>query len=269
MNLCLRTLLCWTLLLLLSGNATALTRSNRSDTELQQAWQGYLQRGAERYPQIEFPFQDCFTSAAQKYQLPVTLLLAVARGESDFDPRARSSANAHGLMQILWPTTARELGFKHLSELYDPCRNVDAGARYLGQLLKRYDNNLHLALAAYNYGPGRIRPGADKLPDGARWYSAYILRHLDYVLARSGDAEVETPARSYASEAKLLLIAFNRPYRAQAFVATMERLAPQARLDWFRLDADRYEVVLLHADSKELEQAVGALRNAGFSVNRS
>ncbi len=107
-------------------------------------------------PAYTFPHATCFSVAALEYGLPESLLLAIARGESDFDATARSRANAHGVMQILWPGTARHLGIHRLSDLYEPCTNIDAGARYFKELLERYDGNVHLALAAYNYGPGRI-----------------------------------------------------------------------------------------------------------------
>ena len=135
--------------------------------------------------------QAAFVPRPRRYDLPETLLLAVARGESDFEPTARSKANAHGVMQILWPTTARHLGIYRLSELYDPCTNIDAGARYLKELVARFDGNLHLALAAYNYGPERISADVANIPKGATWYSGYIYRHLDYVL---GDGRVSSAA---------------------------------------------------------------------------
>ena len=149
-------------------------------------WQAFAATGAQSRPAVVFPYAHCFERAAADHQLPETLLLAVARGESDFKPRARSDANAYGLMQILWPGTAKHLGLNRLSDLLEPCTNVEAGARYLKELLEHYRGNLHRALAAYNYGPSRIPVSGDKLPDGAVWYSAYILRHLDYVLKGGG-----------------------------------------------------------------------------------
>ena len=142
-------------------------------------WQTYLSTSADREPAMRFPYDGCFAASARRHGLPRALLIAVARGESNFDPRAVSSAGAHGLMQILWPATAKELGFRRVTELYEPCRNIDAGARYLRGLLDRYDGDLHLALAAYNYGPGRISPTGRPIPPGAAWYSGYIHRHLE------------------------------------------------------------------------------------------
>ncbi len=150
-------------LLALTADAT------RSDAELDSAWASYSKNRTHLEPAYRFPHATCFGTAAIQYNLPETLLLAVARGESDFEATARSKANAHGVMQILWPGTARHLGIHRLSELYDPCTNIDAGARYLKELLGRYDGNLHLALAAYNYGPRRIATDGSNIPSGATW----------------------------------------------------------------------------------------------------
>ena len=67
-----------------------------------------------------YPYQRCFEAAASLHQVPVDLLLAVAATESNWQPDARSHANAHGIMQIQWPGTARHLGVKRVAELYNP-----------------------------------------------------------------------------------------------------------------------------------------------------
>jgi len=106
-----------------------------------------------------YPYQGCFELAARAYDVPVELLLAVAATESNWNPDARSHANAHGIMQIQWPGTARRLGFERVAELYNPCLNIDAGARYLRELLDSHNGSVGRALAAYNYGPARISVG--------------------------------------------------------------------------------------------------------------
>lgn len=131
----------------------------------------------------DLPFQDCFEKAARRYDLPLPLLFAVARGESNFNPRAVSSKSCLGVMQIKWPGTARSLGIMQKKALFDPCTNIDAGARYLAGLVRLFRGNLYRALAAYNYGPGAIRPG--RIPDGAHWYASYIHKHLRHVLSSS------------------------------------------------------------------------------------
>jgi hypothetical protein len=227
-------------------------------------WETYAKSALQTRPALDFPYAHCFTRAAAAHGLPETLLLAVARGESDFKPRARSSANAYGLMQILWPDTAKHLGLERLSEVLDPCTNVDAGARYLKELQQRYHGNLYRTLAAYNYGPARIPVSGGRLPDGAVWYSAYIMRHLDYVLNGSGRTHGGTARRRYAGQNRLFVIHFSRPYRAAAFV---ERLQPgfgELRLDWFRLPDGGFDVVLLFADEAERSRGQQLLERMGF-----
>ena len=65
-----------------------------------------------------YPYQRCFEIAADMHNLPLDLVLAVAATESNWDPDARSHANAHGIMQIQWPGTAKDLGVQRVSELY-------------------------------------------------------------------------------------------------------------------------------------------------------
>lgn len=226
-------------------------------------WRRFMTAEAEAMPAVEYPYRSCFRGAAAEHDLPVALLVAVARGESNFDPDAISSADARGLMQIRWPTTARHLGFSRASELHDPCPNIEAGARYLSELLERYDGDVHLALAAYNYGPGRIRAD-DDLPEGASWYSGYIFRHLRYVLGESG---TETAEREWDSDRQLAFAYFNAPYRAAAFVAAIHASEPTVRLDWFREDVGRFRVVLLYASTRERDGGIERLRRAGMTVD--
>ena len=234
--------------------------------DLDAAWAGYADSQANLEPAYQFPHATCFKAAALQYQLPETLLLAVARGESDFEPTARSRANAHGVMQILWPGTARHLGIYRLSELYDPCTNIDAGARYLQELLKTYDGNLHLALAAYNYGPSRIPKDGRQIPSGAEWYSGYILRHLNYVLG-NGAPRRSVPDTLYSDIGQSTLLTFGEPYRAEAFIRRLEAKAPGLSLDWFRRGTGEFEVVMTYADRDEFDTSARRLRNAGFRID--
>ena len=90
-------------------------------------------------------------AAADKYGLPRKLVRSVMAAESGFSPQATSPKGAIGLMQLM-PATAQELGV----DATDPAQNVDAGARYLRDLLLRYDGALWHALAAYNAGPAAV-----------------------------------------------------------------------------------------------------------------
>ncbi len=229
------------------------------------AWQDYLDNDTQVEPSYRFPHTNCFRAAALSHGVPYTLLLAVARGESDFEPTARSKANAHGVMQILWPTTANHLGIYRLSELYDPCTNIDAGARYLKELLDRYDGNLHLALAAYNYGPERIATDGGAIPQGAEWYSGYIFRHLNYVLGQ-GTGNRKAGEHLYSDLGRSTLVSFGEPYRAAAFVAGLEERAPELRLDWFRKGVGKFAVILIYEDRDDFDKSTGLLLRAGFRL---
>jgi len=237
-----------------------------TEGNLEGAWKYYTTNRANLEPAYRFPYASCFAQAARQYDLPETLLMAVARGESDFEATARSRANAHGVMQILWPETARHLGIHRLSQLYDPCTNIDAGARYLGELMRRYNGNLHLALAAYNYGPTRIPVDGGPIPPGANWYSGYIFRHLNYVLGE-GKARKPVGDALYSDLGQSTLVTFGEPYRAAAFVERLELESPDLELDWFRRGTGKFEVVMTYADRAEFDASAKLLRRAGFRVD--
>jgi len=107
---------------------------------------------APRLPLEQAPFGELIRKAAKKYGVDADLVFSVVAAESNFNPKAVSRRNARGLMQLL-PETASRLGVRNI---YDPEQNIDGGTRYLRDLLKRYDNDLALTLAAYNAGPGAV-----------------------------------------------------------------------------------------------------------------
>ncbi|MGD2074447.1 MAG: transglycosylase SLT domain-containing protein [Gammaproteobacteria bacterium] len=255
-------LLCLSLLLAAPGMAR--TGAAIDAEALETRWRSFAATAEQTRPALDFPYAHCFKRAAAAHALPETLLLAVARGESDFQPTARSHANAYGLMQILWPGTAKHLGLTRLSELLEPCTNVEAGARYLKELLEHYEGNLHRALAAYNYGPSRIPVAGGKLPEGALWYSGYILRHLDYVMNAGGKAPSSAAPRPYGDQDRLFIIHFARPYRAAAFVDSLQPSFGDIRLDWFRRPEGGFDVVMLYAGKKELGRGRRLLSSLGF-----
>jgi soluble lytic murein transglycosylase-like protein len=96
-------------------------------------------------------FDLIIESAATKHDVDARIVKAVIQVESAFQPRARSSKGAMGLMQLM-PKTARQYEASHP---YDPASNIDAGTKYLKRLLDEFE--LPLALAAYNAGEGAVR----------------------------------------------------------------------------------------------------------------
>lgn len=105
-------------------------------------------------------FDDVIREAASRVGIDVALLHAVIKVESGYDARAVSERGAAGLMQLM-PATARRYG---VADVFDPAENVRGGAEYLASLLKTFDNDLRLALAAYNAGETAVRRHGRRIP---------------------------------------------------------------------------------------------------------
>jgi soluble lytic murein transglycosylase-like protein len=127
--------------------------------------------------------QKAIRSASAKYGIPRDLIHSVIRCESNFKPDAVSPAGAQGLMQLM-PGTAAELG---VSDPFDIHQNIHGGARYLRQMLDRFDGDLERALAAYNAGPGTVSRYGGVPP--YRETQTYVQKVMRYA-ALEGDPRV-------------------------------------------------------------------------------
>jgi len=130
-----------------------------TDTPLEGDWQLYFSRESSIYDIIDY--------FARLYGLDEALIRAVIKVESDFEPEAVSRKGAMGMMQLI-PGTAAELDVVNPLDVVD---NIRGGSRYLRRMLDLFDNDLDLALAAYNAGPSAVRRygGIPPFPETQRY----------------------------------------------------------------------------------------------------
>ncbi|MFI8479525.1 lytic transglycosylase domain-containing protein [Pseudomonas sp. NPDC078700] len=105
-------------------------------------------------------YNALISAAATENQLPEALIHAVISAESNYDPRALSKQGAAGLMQLM-PGTASDMG---VVDVWDPAANIRGGTRYLKSLMELFNNDISLALAAYNAGPNAVLRNGGVIP---------------------------------------------------------------------------------------------------------
>jgi soluble lytic murein transglycosylase-like protein len=120
-------------------------------------------------------FDPLIDAAANKYSLDPALLHAVIRAESAYNPAAVSPKGAVGLMQLM-PETAARFGVR---DRYNPRENIEAGARYLSELINMFQSDVRLAVAAYNAGENNVIKYGNKIPPFQET-QAYVARVLGY-----------------------------------------------------------------------------------------
>lgn len=120
-----------------------------NDTTSATAATSVIQAGSSK---ISHNYEDIVKRASLKYGVPEKLISSVIKHESNFNNSVVSSAGAVGLMQLM-PVTAKYVG---VTDRTDPEQNIMGGTKYLSMMLKKYNGDLRLALAAYNAGPGNV-----------------------------------------------------------------------------------------------------------------
>lgn len=122
-------------------------------------------------------YLDIIRRHASSYQLEEALVKAVIKVESDYQPRVVSRKGAQGLMQLI-PETAKDL---KVANPFDPYENIRGGSEYLRMMLDLFNNDVELALAAYNSGPNTVkRYGGIPPYDETRNYVKKVKHYLDY-----------------------------------------------------------------------------------------
>ena len=125
---------------------------------------------ASKYSQGQQNFEPLIEEVSDIHGVDPALIKAVIQVESGGNPMAVSPAGARGLMQLM-PDTAAEFGVK---DSLDPHQNIQAGTRFVKRLLDRYQGNLKLALAAYNWGMGNLERNPDTLPRETKDFIARV-----------------------------------------------------------------------------------------------
>lgn len=120
-------------------------------------------------------FRSLVDEAAHAAEVDAALVHAVIAVESRYDPKAVSKRGASGLMQLM-PDTAKRYG---VADVFDPAQNIRAGALYLRDLLRMFDKDLKLALAAYNAGEQVVARYGNRIPP-YRETEAYVPKVLAY-----------------------------------------------------------------------------------------
>ncbi|MCI8636249.1 MAG: lytic transglycosylase domain-containing protein [Eubacterium sp.] len=125
-----------------------------SDTVTRQAASDMGTAGVDfsSYLKTDKNLEDIYAEASQTYGVSTELLKAMTKQESNFNPNATSRSGAQGLMQLM-PATAASLG---VTNAYDPYQNIMGGAKYIRQMLDKYNGDVSLALAAYNAGSNNV-----------------------------------------------------------------------------------------------------------------
>lgn len=134
------------------------------DESTQRSFLGYSgSLDANLQTDLTSPYDAYFEEAANTYNVPVALLLAMGQVESGFNPNVVSSAGAIGIMQLM-PGTATSLG---VDDPYDPRQNIMGGAKYVSQLIDQFQdfpNALELVIAGYNAGPQAVVNAGYQVP---------------------------------------------------------------------------------------------------------
>ncbi len=122
-------------------------------------------------------YEKLINEAAAKHNVDSTLIKAVIATESAGKVNAKSPKNAKGLMQMI-DSTASDMGVK---DVWNPVENINGGTKYLAKMLKEFQNDVELALAAYNAGPGAVEKHSGVPPyKETKLYIEKVMNFINY-----------------------------------------------------------------------------------------
>ena len=158
------------------------------DESTQKSFLGYSgSLNANLQTSLTSPYDAYFEEAANTYNVPVALLLAMGQVESGFDPNVVSGAGAIGIMQLM-PGTAASLGVENP---YDPRQNIMGGAKYVAQLIEQFrdfPNALELVIAGYNAGPQAVVNAGYQVPAYTETQN-HVRKVMDYLTVTDLDRD--------------------------------------------------------------------------------
>ena len=174
------------------------------DESTQKSFLGYSgSLDANLQTSLTSPYDAYFEEAANTYNVPVALLLAMGQVESGFDPNVVSGAGAIGIMQLM-PGTAASLGVENP---YDPRQNIMGGAKYVAQLIEQFrdfPNALELVIAGYNAGPQAVVNAGYQVPAYTETQN-HVRKVMEYLTVTDLDRdEQEQDAESLENSYTLL-----------------------------------------------------------------
>ena len=216
-----------------------------------------------------YPYITEMLEASDRYDFPLALILAIARGESFFDANAKSAKGAIGIMQVM-PSTASDYGVAS-GDLYNPAINIDVGVHFLSDLYRKFGDP-YLTLAAYYCGCGGIDQESSSLRTDCDEYVKYIHTHLQTIISISHSEKTI----NQASLKKSIITDFDNFIDANDFLVFLNQKPLSIKFEVFRSQISlpdhyryQYQIIALHDENMDEKEVYHQIKQAtGFDFSR-